>query len=303
MWRWIGLGLIVLGLAAGTAYWWLALESGEPDRTYTIDIVAVRRLAESLPSDKVDSIRVEHVASFSYPGNIVLAGDGWSPVPLEVFAYKVMFASGGSALIDTGLTPRGAQEMGMEIDRQSVQRERGAIKFASLILVTHEHGDHIGGLLAFPFLHAEMQSGRVKLNPEQLANLGRYNPEYDRPSFVGYEPFRYDKYRAVAPGIVLIRAPGHTPGSQMVFVRRADGQEFLFTGDVAWTMRNIDAVRERARFATWLLLGEDRQAVLAELAALHALHEAEPNIHIVPGHDIGVVDGLERSGLLVSGFR
>ena len=74
-----------------------------------------------------------------------------SNVPLMVFAYKVMFASGASALIDTGLTPRGAQEGGMGIDTEAVQHVRGAIKFASLIVVTHEHNDHIGGLLGFPF--------------------------------------------------------------------------------------------------------------------------------------------------------
>ena len=47
-------------------------------------------------------------------------GDGWQQVPLMVFAYKVVFASGASALIDTGLTARGAQDMGMGIDAQLV---------------------------------------------------------------------------------------------------------------------------------------------------------------------------------------
>jgi len=303
MWRWIGAVFVVLLAVAGGAYWWLVLESGTPPATYTLDIKEIRRLAGSLPGDKVQSIHVEHVAPFSFAGNVVLAGDGWAPVPLEVFAYKVMFVSGASALIDTGLTPRGAQQMGTgPIDLQAVQHVRGAIKFASLIVVTHEHNDHIGGLLGFLFLHAEMQSGRVKLNPEQVAGLAKFDPDYERSAFVGYKPLAYAKYAAVGPGIVLIRAPGHTPGSQMVFVKRSDGQEFLFTGDVAWTMRNIDTVRERARLATQFFLGEDREAVLSELAALNALKKAEPGIHIVPGHDIGAVTALEQQGLLKKGF-
>ena len=32
---------------------------------------------------------------------------------------------------------------------------------------------------------------------------------------------------------------GYTPGSQMVYVKRADGREILFLGDVAWQMSNI----------------------------------------------------------------
>jgi glyoxylase-like metal-dependent hydrolase (beta-lactamase superfamily II) len=97
---------------------------------------------------------------------------------------------------------------------------------------------------------------------------------------------------------VLIKAPGHTPGSQMVYVETADGQEFLLIGDVAWQFRNIVTQRERARLVTWLLLNEDRTAVFGELAALGHLHEIEPEIHIVPGHDGTVVDALVASGTM-----
>jgi glyoxylase-like metal-dependent hydrolase (beta-lactamase superfamily II) len=174
-----------------------------------------------------------------------------------------------------------------------------ALKFASIIVVTHEHADHIGGLLSSPWL--ELELARTKLNAEQLANLDRYNPSYRKEGFATYKPITYGKYLALAPGVVLIRAPGHTPGSQMVYVKLANGQEYLFTGDVAWTLRNIDLVRGRPR-ATAMFLSEDRDAVMSELAALSALKTAEPHIHIVPGHDLDAVTALEKQGLLKAKF-
>ena len=89
----------------------------------------------------------------------------------------------------------------------------------------------------------------------------------------------------------------------MVYVQRADGAEYLFLGDVAWTLRNVELVRERARLVTQFFIREDRDAVMYELAELHRIHEAEPNLHIIPGHDPLVLADALKSGLFIDKFK
>jgi glyoxylase-like metal-dependent hydrolase (beta-lactamase superfamily II) len=116
------------------------------------------------------------------------------------------------------------------------------------------------------------------------------------------DPLEYDDLRAVAAGVVLIKAPGHSPGSQMIYVQRADGREFLFVGDIGWSRRNIEEVRPRARAISQFMLGEDRDAVFGQLAGIRDLHIAEPAIVIVPGHDAAVIEGLVADQTMIEGF-
>ena len=88
----------------------------------------------------------------------------------------------------------------------------------------------------------------------------------------------------------------------MVYVRRADGRELLLLGDVSWRQRNIDALRERPLFMT-LMIGENREAVMAQFVALHALRESEPALALVPGHDGAAVEALAAAGTLQKGFQ
>lgn len=118
-----------------------------------------------------------------------------------------------------------------------------------------------------------------------------------------FRPLVYDKYHAIAPGVVLIKAPGHTPGSQLIYVRRADGHEYLFVGDVASGAEHIRLQRSRSRLVDDFMVGSDRHAVLLQIAALHRLQQEEPAITRVPGHDAVAVADFERAGLLKRGFR
>jgi glyoxylase-like metal-dependent hydrolase (beta-lactamase superfamily II) len=167
--------------------------------------------------------------------------------------------------------------------------------------ITHEHMDHIGGLTAHSDLKAVLPKAR--LTREQLLEPERSLPaKFPEHALDGYQPLVYDQYQAIAPGVVLIKAPGHTPGSQMVYVQTAGGVELLLIGDVAWHSRNIELQRERARLMTMVFIKEDRRAVFGQLAALKRLHETQPTIFIVPGHDGPVIDSLVTAGVLKRGF-
>jgi hypothetical protein len=53
---------------------------------------------------------------------------------------------------------------------------------------------------------------------------------------------------------------------------------------------------------TMVFIKEDRRAVFGQLAALKRLHETQPSILIVPGHDGAVIDSLVTAGVLKRGF-
>ncbi|MDP2122951.1 MAG: MBL fold metallo-hydrolase [Parvibaculum sp.] len=293
--------LAALVVVAGAAYYWLIVESRMPsDADFPLDINQVRRAVAAVPGDKPGSIEVELIGSFQFPATAIVAGDGWGMRDMPVYSFRLVYPS-TSILIDTALN----EELGggnlVTFDAEAYARMEAAMTSASLIVITHEHMDHIGGLTVHPDLAAILPS--AMLTREQVANPALSLPaRFPDDALDGYEPLDYDQYRVIAPGVALIKAPGHTPGSQMVYVQKANGEELLFLGDVAWHYRNIEVLRERARLVTQFFLKEDRTAVFGQLAALHRLHEAEPDIALVPGHDGGIVDGMLESGILTHGF-
>lgn len=295
--------VVVLGLIAGGAYYWLFVESHVPGGgSYAIDLTEVRRLGNSVAGEKASEIRVEEISVLVQPAAVIVAGDGWDEQAMPVFSYQVVLPA-GTVIIDTAMDAEAAKTINAKsFDADAYARMQAAMLNAAAIVVTHEHVDHIGGLAESKDLPLLLQA--AKLTPEQVGDPARLQfVSFPEGALKDYKAVSYERYLPIAPGVVLIKSPGHTPGSQMVFVQTANGTEYLFLGDVAWSQRNVDLMRERPRLVTMVYLQEDRDAVHWQLQELNRLANAEPRLHLVPGHDGAAVEALVKEGALTEKFR
>jgi glyoxylase-like metal-dependent hydrolase (beta-lactamase superfamily II) len=100
------------------------------------------------------------------------------------------------------------------------------------VVITHMHGDHIGGLateagLTYP--NARYVTGAIENNHWAAAG----NENYDRLIKPIADQFTYlDDGGSVASGITAIAAYGHTPG-HFVYHLESDGQRLVITADMA----------------------------------------------------------------------
>ena len=106
----------------------------------------------------------------------------------------------------------------------------------------------------------------------------------------------------VAPGVVLLAAPGHTPGSQIVYVRLSDQREMLLLGDVVWDMENIRSRTGRPAAVGRVLLGSDQEQVAQQISALYALTQEHPEVYLIPSHDVLNLRELIEKKVVVRGF-
>ncbi len=298
--------VVVLGVLGFVAVRYLLGREAVPETTsYALDLGEVRRLATSLPGDLPVGVNHAQIAEGSLPRGAVFAGESFAkPQPMTHGAYQVVYGDGSFGMIDSAFSEAALRVMNPDATFDaaawtSIQRALGAARW---IVITHEHVDHVGGIAAFD--EPEKLVGRVLLTPEQLAsseNLAQSGfPDALRAQLT---PLGYDHHHALAPGVVLVKAPGHTPGSQLVYVTLANGVELLFVGDVAWHGDQIRELWYRPRLVTDFFLGEDRAAVMGELRRLRDVAVANPALHLVVSHDVDQRGRLIASGVIGDRFQ
>lgn len=272
--------IVLLGVLA-LAYYWLLVNagpSGAPARTF--DIAAIRRAADAIPGNKPTGITFAPLAARTIPGAALAAGTGLRQVTSGVISWRLETADGG-IVIDPGLSEADARSMGfVKYDQRARGLIQGWMDRASTILFTHAHIDHIGSFLDHPRFESLISKAIVS-----EGMIGNINSLWRENARLLGEPRKLGPIEPVAPGVVLIQTPGHTPASEMIYVRLASGREFLFAGDTASLWVNAEIPTPRSRLVADWLAPEDRPAVIGWLKGLKALKEKNKDLVIVPSHD------------------
>jgi glyoxylase-like metal-dependent hydrolase (beta-lactamase superfamily II) len=167
-----------------------------------------------------------------------------NPTATAVNAYLVNTGS-HLVLIDTGAADLFGPTLGKVVDNLVASGYRA--DQVDTILITHLHGDHVGGVLgrdgkpAFPnaTLRFAAKEGAFWLDPATMARApkdaqGFFKMAQDRVapySAAGkLSTFEADT-REIVPGVKVMPTPGHTPG-HTAYLIESNGQRMLVIGDL-----------------------------------------------------------------------
>ena len=189
---------------------------------------------------------------FSYPGSLIFPSEAQPPEHVPMLCTALLIDTGttrvlidtgaGTMTADTGKLPESLQAAGFKTDDIDVA------------ILSHAHADHIGGLHEFPraelimlqeefdfWMGAETQR---RLEAGQLYGLGPIELQTATCIREQLVPAR-ERLRLlhgeseVAPGILVVPAPGHTPGHAAVLIS-SRGQQLLYIGDSVVHLLHFD---------------------------------------------------------------
>ena len=199
-------------LLAGTTL--STVSASESHRFGNFEVIAIRDTATAMPPALFPALPPAEFHRLAGPGN--------APASVNVFVLK---RAGEVTLVDTGNGGSRGQ-LGAELKKLGIAPEN-----VSTVLLTHMHGDHIGGLLN-PEGRAAYPAAAVLVAAPELGywrSTSGPGGESVRKMLTAYgnrvKTFRFGD--EVRPGIRALDAAGHTPG-HTVF----DVGELLIVGDL-----------------------------------------------------------------------
>jgi glyoxylase-like metal-dependent hydrolase (beta-lactamase superfamily II) len=264
----------------------------------------VRAAARAVPGDLPHALRVLAFAEFKTPLSGAVGGAGNEVVDGVYTAFQVRYPHGW-IMVDAGVDREVETDTSVTIHPDRYQRVQEALRGANLIVVTHEHHDHVAGVIHTPL--RDLIAPRTVLTRAQVQTLLAMDTRKKRlgnsplvrltpADAARYLVIDYERLYPVAPGLVLVKSPGHTPGSQMVYVRLDSGSEILLVGDIAWFMAGIERRLPKPEGIS-REMGEDRAALQEQLDWLSGLTQRQ-RVVLVNSHDGAWLRSVVNRGIL-----
>ena len=269
------------------------------EKPFAAELAAMRRLSTVLPGPLPVAVNGVRVAASIRPKKFVIAGGDETPVTMPRTAFQVVYPD-CTVMLDSGFDKATHDSFSPDkpepyFPDEFAKLER-ALNAARLIVLTHHHADHAGGVVTasnFAALAAKtiitMDTADCLMNTPHRPHLKLAQNAIDK--FIVLD---YPTYYPVAPGMVLVRAGGHSTDSQMVYLRLQSGREILHSVDSAWNLENVLQIKGKA--APWVK--EDVPAVIGQLRWLKSVHETERDLTILITHDDELYARVTTSGVV-----
>jgi glyoxylase-like metal-dependent hydrolase (beta-lactamase superfamily II) len=266
---------------------------------------------------KID-YRIYEAGHCTHPGCATRRGAPLASLAYPALAFLLGHPQRGKLLFDTGYSEhflaatrhfperlyRAVTPVQLDTDEAlcaQLQRDGIASGDINHIVLSHLHGDHIGGLRDFPTaalicsrIAWEDMHARTRLGSLKRGLLPQLLPEdfLDRVNWIEDAPLR-DLPAALAGfgrghdlfddgSLLAISLPGHAAGHYgLLFVDPQNTPIFLIA-DAAWSSQAIrDGVPPPALVTAWL---GNTQTYRDTLQRLHDLADAMPSMRILPSH-------------------
>jgi len=210
-------------------------------RVGEIDVLVISDGVLTPPAESM-ATNADPAARAAWLDNMFLSRDAFDWALNEV----VVRSGGRTILIDSGLGmeypdfPRAGQ-LGLRLEAAGI--DLGSV---TDVVLTHMHFDHVGGLLVDgvkdrlrPDLRIHVAAAEVKFwaspdfsrtaMPPALADLARRAAKQFLDEYQS-QLRSFEKEYEVAPGVVVSRTGGHTPGHSVVRLA-SGGERLMFAGD------------------------------------------------------------------------